>query len=362
MKKKKSVYEGRVRARSRDNLGDGQDSFLDVVSNLVGVLIILIMVAGVRVRNATSASESSPRSSAIETSSSDSSAARARVEYVRAVAALETLSERARRTQDETRQFNERAALVEQQADGAEAEYRAIFNKSAELEAMLEREAQRQGASEQETYALKSTLIEREHRRDDLTRERAALVAARPSAIKMENIPTPISQRVADGREGFFRLKNGRISHIPLNAFQERVQLNFKNYKGELKPGRIENKIGPVDDYNFQYYVDLSAVRDGAGMNYYFEFKYGECQPTREPLGEEVDVALTDPNSVFRNRLLKYSRDDTTITFFLYPDSYRYLNDVKRFVLSLGYMIAIRPLPADAPVAVSPQGTSSATY
>ncbi len=361
MTKKKRDYDDRARARSRDNLGEGQDSFLDVVSNLVGVLIILIMIAGVRVRNATSALElASTDAQVAESSESGESAARA--EYVRAVATLEALSERARTTQEETRQFNERAALLQQQADGAEAEYRAIFNTSAELEALLEREAQRRGASEKAAFDLNAAIIESEKKREDLLREKEALVAARPSAIKMENIPTPISQRVADGHEGFFRLKNGRISHIPLNAFQERVMLNFKSYKGELKPGRIENRIGPIDEYYFQYYVDLNSVRNGNGISYSFEFKYGECQPTREPLGEEVDVALSDPNSTFRNRLLKYPREDTTITFFLYPDSYRYLNDVKRFVFSLGYMMAIRPLPADAPVAVSPQGTASSTY
>ena len=52
--KRKRLSPFRRRARESENLDGGQDSFLDVVSNLVGVLIILIMVAGVRVRTASS--------------------------------------------------------------------------------------------------------------------------------------------------------------------------------------------------------------------------------------------------------------------------------------------------------------------
>jgi hypothetical protein len=40
------------RRRTRPDLTPGEDSFLDVVANLVGILIILVMVLGVRAREA----------------------------------------------------------------------------------------------------------------------------------------------------------------------------------------------------------------------------------------------------------------------------------------------------------------------
>ena len=38
------------RIRAEDDRSAGQDSFLDVVTNIVGILIILVMVIGARVR------------------------------------------------------------------------------------------------------------------------------------------------------------------------------------------------------------------------------------------------------------------------------------------------------------------------
>ena len=112
-----------------------------------------------------------------------------------------------------------------------------------------------------------------------------------------------------------------------------------------MTPRDMEEKIGPVDNYVFQYNLRLSTQRTGDGISYYFEFQYGECIPANDMIGEPVDEALANRNSVFRNRLLKYLRDDTTITIFVYPDSYGYLNDVKKFLFSLGYMTAFRPPP-----------------
>ena len=369
MKKRRIEYSRR--ARSPERLEDGQDSFLDVVSNLVGVLIILIMVAGARVRNAASElAEAADASEVAAVADDDSPGAttktleerRAEKEYVAAVDELEKLAEQVQARQRVMSETNERASALEAQADAAEAEYRRLVQLAAELDAAFEGASRQKSDAKKEAFDLKSAIFEKEKRRDDLQREKEALVAARPQATVLENIPTPISQRVADGHEGFFCLKNGRISHVPLNEFQERVLLKFKNYRGDFTPGEMEEKIGPIDNYVFKYYVELGTRRDGDGTRYYFEFKYGECAPTNDLIGEPVDDALASRSSVFCNRLLKYVRDDTTITIFVYPDSYGYLNDVKKFLFSLGYMTAFRPLPDGVPISMSPNGSATSTY
>lgn len=369
---KKRRFEYSRRARNADRLEDGQDSFLDVVSNLVGVLIILVMVAGARVRNA--ASEVAKVADATETAIVDESSAapeiqtktieerRAEKEYVVAVDELTKLSEEVSARQRVMSETSERARMLEAQADAAEEEYRRLVQLAAELDAAFEGASRQKSDAKKEAFDLKSAIYEREQKYDNLSREKEALVAARPKATVLENIPTPISQRVTDGHEGFFCLKNGRVSHVPLNEFQERVLLKFKNYRGDFTLGETEEKIGPIDNYVFRYYVELGKRRDGDGTSYYFEFKYGECTPTNDLIGEPIDEALANRDSVFRNRLLKYVRDDTTITIFVYPDSYGYLNDVKKYLFSLGYMTAFRPLPDGVPISMSPNGSASSTY
>ena len=362
MKKRRLEYNRRARNASR--LEDGQDSFLDVVSNLVGVLIILIMVAGARVQRTASAprlsAESQASELAVDTKTIEER--RAEKEYVAAVEELEKLSEEVRSRQQTTVETNERAETLKRQADLAELEYRRLVQLSAELDAALEGASRQKTAAEKEAFDLQSAIFEKEKRFADLQREKEALVAARPKAIVLENVPTPISQRVADGHEGFFCLKHGRLSHVPINEFQERVMLKFKGYRGDMTPREMQEKIGPVDNYVFNYDVELGTRRDGDGTSYYFEFKYGECVPTSDLIGEPVDDALASRESVFCQRLLKYVREDTTITIFVYPDSYGYLNDVKRFLFSLGYMTALRPLPDGVPISLSPNGTASSTY
>ena len=352
MKKRRRQFYRR-RPRSVEEIGgDGQDSFLDVVSNLVGVLIILVMIAGTRARNADAALENAAASTPENAE---------RAAYVAAAKTLAEARQNVVRLQNETEDLNARTLDVERQAVAAENEYRNAFQALAEIDAEIELASRRRGDADKIAFDLKSEIFEKEKQRDDLRREKNALAAARPQATVLENLPTPISRQV-DGREGFFRLKNGRLSHVPLNEFQERVRLYFKNFRGDFEKKTLEDKFGPSEGYSFHFFVDIEKRRLGDEIVYSALFRYGECVPSGDELGEPVDEALANPDSVFREKLLKYVRDDTTITIFVYPDSFEYLRDVKKFIFSSGYQLALRPLPENAPIAVSPDGSDSATY
>ncbi len=356
-KRRRFLYKRRERAQEK--IDDGQDSFLDVVSNLVGILIILVMIAGARVRNAASA-PTEPEARAETAREAQERASRQA--YVEAVDALDKTREELERTRTETEDFNERALLLESQTRAAEQEYRDLLQLSAEIDGALKAEAHNREESERVAFELKSQIFEKEKKRDDLLKQKQALEATRPQATQLENLPTPISKRVEEGREGFFRLKNGRIAHVPLNEFTERVRLYFKNFRGDVAQNEFEEKIGPVENFYFHYFATLDKVRGNEGLSYLLQFQFGECVPTRDDLGEPVDEALANKSSAFRERLARYSPDDTTITLFVYPDSFQYLRDLKKFLYSRNYQTALRPLPQDAPIAVSPQGTASASY
>ena len=355
MKKRRRPFYRRRPRTVEEVGGDGQDSFLDVVSNLVGVLIILVMVAGTRARNvaADAAHDKAAVSSASQNDANDA--------YVAAVKTLDEARQNVVQLQNETEDLNARTLDVERQADAAENEYRVIFQTFAEIDAEIELASRQRSDADKIAFDLKSEIFEKEKRRDDLRQEKDALAAARPQATVLENLPTPISRQV-DGREGFFRLKNGRLSHVPLNEFQERARLYFKNFRGDFEKKELEDTFGPSEGYTFHFFVDLEKRRSGDETVYSANFRYGECVPQSDELGEPVDEALSNPNSVFREKLLKYVRDDTTITVFVYQDSFEYLRDVKKFIFSAGYQLALRPLPDAAPIAVSPEGTDSTTY
>ncbi|MBP3530749.1 MAG: hypothetical protein J6K25_06160 [Thermoguttaceae bacterium] len=359
MKKRRRQFYRRRPRTVEEVGGDGQDSFLDVVSNLVGVLIILVMIAGTRARNvaADAALENAAETSSVASTEENA----APTAYVAVAQTLAEARQNVVRLQNETEDLNARTLDVERQADAAESEYRAVLQALAEIDAELELASRRRSDADKIAFDLKSEIFEKEKRRDDLRQEKDALAAARPQATVLENLPTPIARQV-DGREGFFRLKNGRLSHVPLNEFKERVRLYFKNFRGDFEKKEIEDTFGPSEGYSFHFFVDLEKQRSGDEIVYSANFRYGECVPQDDELGEPVDEALANPNSVFREKLLKYVRDDTTITLFVYQDSFEYLRDVKKFLFSAGYQLALRPLPNDAPIATSPEGSKSATY
>ncbi|MBQ1336701.1 MAG: hypothetical protein IIY32_00140 [Thermoguttaceae bacterium] len=360
-KRRRPPYQRR--ARAQEKIEDGQDSFLDVVSNLVGILIILVMIAGARVHNAASESLARADENAQTAERAEDAQTRAeRQKYVDAVDALTKARRKLEETRQEAEEFNERYVAVELQADVAEYEYRTLLAASAQIEAKLKAEAQRREDSEQIAYELKSEIFEKEKKRDDLLKEKDALKAARPRATTLENIPTPISQRVEEGRECFFQLKNGRLAYVPINECSERLRLHLKNFRGDLAQKTFDEKIGPVDNFDFHYILDVATSRDHEGTSYYVELRYGEFTPLNDRIGEPVDAALDGKNSEFSRKLLRHDPRETTVTVFVYPDSFQYLHDIKKRLFSLKYQMALRPLPDGVPIAISPHGTSSASY
>ncbi len=356
MKKRRKLQYWR-RPRAQEKMDDGQDSFLDVVSNLVGILIILVMIAGARVRDVASANPEPAQEQA-----ADEKEAVERQKYVEAVEQLEKSRSKLEQARAEAEELNERYVMVEQSADATEQSYREILQTCASIEAELQLEAQNRGDAEKIAYDLKSELYEKEKKRDDLMKEKASLEAAKPKATVLENLPTPISQRVENGREGFFQLKNGRLAHVPLNEFQERIRLSFKNFRGVLETKTVDQTLGPVENFKFHYLIDYYSNRDSDGINYYAEVRYGECVPLNDEIGEPVDVALAGKDSNFFQSLLKYDRRETTITIFVYPDSFQYLRDIKKALFGLDYSLALRPLPDGAPISIAKDGTASSTY
>ena len=60
------------------------------------------------------------------------------------------------------------------------------------------------------------------------------------------------------------------------------------------------------------------------------------------------------------NRILsRLPSDQTTITVWVYPESYRQFRQLKNDLLRRGYLTAGRPMPAGHPIGASPSGSQS---
>ncbi|MBR5627128.1 MAG: hypothetical protein IKW74_05850 [Thermoguttaceae bacterium] len=360
--KKRRFYQHR-RPATGNIAENGQDSFLDVLSNIVGILVILVMVAGSRVRGIPLEADQNIREEQQVVSELEPEGYPShdeREQYLRTAADYERIKQEIATLQQKVNEKNRQMALVSQQADGAEQEYNNLIQGMNCLEAAVEIESRKTGESEKKLFDLQSELLRGQEEMKKLEERREALMAAQSKATVLENIPTPLSKPVDENHEAFFCLRGGRISHIPVNVFMERLRGFFKNYQ-PYKSTVIDERIGPVDGYNFHFNVNVNETRNTQGVHISFVFNMGECIPLREDWGETTEVALRT-DSEFQRKLALYLKDISVITLFVYPDSFNDLREIKKYLLEQGYTIALRPMPAGMNVTFSPNGTSTTSY
>jgi hypothetical protein len=366
----------------------GQDSFLDVVANLVGIIIILIIVVGVAAKKAVvshgaaaalaaskatldssrdpaddtandpealaeddSASGSPNASDSAATPTTPITAADIR-EAKRSMAAVEaSIFETAGKLQRDQLEVNYRrlerdrvqalvtlaARTVEQQREKLEDERRSEFDESRALE-----EARRELA--------------------DLQRDQLALERARPTKGILEHLPTPMAKTVF-GKEVHLRLAGGRLAFIPWDELVERLKADVprKIHRLQETPSFTET-LGPVDGFSIRYTMKRTEQRLGPGstgpVQQRAELDRFLMLPIADDVGESVDQALR-ANSDFLARFERLDPARTTVTVWVYPDSFGYFRTFKKLLFDKGFLTAARPLPDGHPVGGSPDGTRS---
>ena len=75
-------------------------------------------------------------------------------------------------------------------------------------------------------------------------------------------------------------------------------------------------------------------------------------------LGQPIAQALA-PGSEFRSRIATFKPQSTTVTIWVYPDSFDDFRALKAELYKLGFLTAARPMPMGEPIAGSPSGSRS---
>jgi len=331
----------------------GQDSFLDVVANLVGIMIILIMVVGIGTKKAFVAEA---KTSAEEAGSADSNASvtdddvRAAVAEALAVEAdMQTIAARIQRQSIEV-------AYRRSERD-------RLLTLLAAAEKGFEDRRQDLDANQNVQLDLQRKLAKAQQELDEI--ERARLVAERlgPPPGVIEHLPTPMAKTVF-GREYHFRLGNGRLAYIPWDEFVERLKVDAPQKMHRLKDqSQFTETLGPLDGFVMKYTIkkfERSMQSGGAvATQQRAELDRFVIEPLDEPAGELLERAMR-PNSDFRDRIDRLEPAKSTITVWVYPDSYHQFRDLKKMLFDRGFLAAARPLPEGHPIGASPDGTKSA--
>lgn len=329
----------------------GQDSFLDVIANLVGVMIILIMVAGMQAKSVyveiIGEQKIAPPPAAPSPLAAQLAASEA------AAAAVE-------------RGFNDLTAKMKREQQ--EIEFRRLERDRlstliAAAENTLNAKSDELTAAQKAEYQAFAQLNEANRQLRDLklAKDATANTPATPGII--EHLPTPMAKTVF-GKEIHLRLQAGKIAYVPMSEFVDRLKTDAQRNAWKLKDSdRITEVIGPIDGFRMKYTlhrVEKAVQHQGmAGRASFVELEKFILIPVTDDMGEPLDLALS-PGSGTLGLLREFPPDRTTITVWVYPDSFQDFRKLKAEMFKLGYATAGRPLPEGHPIGGSPDGSQSA--
>lgn len=311
----------------------GTDSFLDVVANMVGIVIILVMVVAMRVRHPKDDQVQVPE---VDLEKPAAVAARLEADVLRLAGETEQL------TAAMAMRFAERSRL----AMLASAKEQAL----ADAQAMLSSQAQADLESNRLQARLEANVEQLERQLDQVD----AASMKKPTTI--ESYPTPISKTV-HGEEIHVQLRAGRITHIPVERLVSEVKADFQTKAGKLASNdSYVGTVGPRGGFAMRYMIERVG---STGQGTLVGVTQWQLIPSAPRMGETLEEALAS-QSEFRLGLAGHSARDTTITLWVYPDSFEAYRTLKKELYRAGYATAGRPLPDGVLIGASPMGTKSA--
>ncbi|MDA1053381.1 MAG: hypothetical protein O3C40_23280 [Planctomycetota bacterium] len=326
----------------------GQDSFLDIVANLVGILIILVMVIGVRAKDAML--EAAP------ISAKEEATAQAEIEVAAAMKVARAVEQDIQQLKSKVNQEAFEIAYRRKERDKIQLLLASAEQVMAEKRDELDAEQQRDFDAQRDLVAARAEL-------SGLESSVEAAEGSIPQTSIIEHLPTPMAKTVF-GKEIHFQLAGGKITYVPWDELVDKLQEEARQKMWRLKEAsQITETIGPVGGFLMRYQLKRTqqtvTTRAGTAIQQRVELDNFVLLPVDQTLGEPVAEGLLE-GSKLHSVLAANRPDKTTITIWTYPDSFNEFRDLKQKLFSRGYLTASRPMPEGVPIGGSPRGTRSA--
>jgi hypothetical protein len=293
----------------------GQDSFLDVTTNIVGILIILVIVVAMRAQN--------PIPSAAAMSSTRDE--------------IESLNKQAANIEYDVRRMGEVIASLDNEAEAKSEAREQLATMIAAAEKELNDRRAQLDSSKQEDFDLQQQVEANRQMIASASTELQDLKSRQAPVVQVNHYATPISRRMPN--QVHFQVSGQRIAYIPLNDLADDV-FHDVQHSGFGGPGSHEKTgiVGPRNGFELRYDVELFYKRDSGGqLNYEFQ-----VSPTEFQLGETLQEAMR-PQSDFMREVNRHSPKDTVVVLCVYPDSYALYQQLKEEVHKMGYGISLFP-------------------
>ncbi|MGI9428626.1 MAG: hypothetical protein ACR2NM_08210 [Bythopirellula sp.] len=338
------------------------DSFLDVVANVVGVLIILVMLVGAQASRSVklAESESLPPDSTDElvVAAPTLELAAMRTELDQAKDAVRISHRAIRDLGGKITRLNHEVVAYDQQRVEL-ATHRAL------LEEDLQRRKEDLAEDKQREFDVQRQLGERKLDLDELNQEQLSLIAAPGEVTEVECVPTPIA-RLVEGKSIHLRLSKGLVSVVPFEALMDEVQYDIEGTKRRLlQRGRTVETYGPLDGYRLKLTVaqirsPSSVVGPLVGQSPRIQIGWeAEIIPVSTEIGQNVEQSLL-PGGALHKYLMSQRQKKPAVIVWLYTDSFDQFRPLKRALWEMGFSLATRPMKPGTNIKASPRGTRAA--
>ena len=338
--------------KKRAVLEMGHDSFLDIVANLVGILIILVVVLGTQstavieeIKDKVQEDQSGETELASEAQLSELA------KYSMRAAAAQADSNR---LEDTVREYDSKIRIRKQQRaivlDLLAQVEAAWEEKKKEFDQQATQAAERMTAfkSAQEELVLLAGIRQRLEDQPD-------------PVVAVAHLPTPMAKTVF-GDEIHFRLKGDRLSIVPIERLLAEIRRDFERMVSGTRNGQTEAAVGPLNGYVARYRMDRNREMISRGGQLQMATRIQLIGMTVEPLntphGQPIEQVLAH-SSVLDVELAGRDPNTTTITVWVYPDSFASFRTLKEHLYARGFATAARPLPMGQEITGGPQGSRS---
>lgn len=341
--------------RRRTTMDMGHDAFLDIVANLVGILIILVVVLGTQTQRVTDLLTDSPEDLVenIDPTPAGEYASQEQLDRLGEIAIQAATAQRdSMRLEANLKQYDRQIEQLRrargQLLDLVTLAEEAWKEKQAELDQSKVLIAKRQ----REIRESESQIAELAGTKERLANQEAPLVA-------VEHLPTPMAKTVF-GDEIDFRLKAGRLSVIPVEPLLKQVRQDAQRMM--TREGAATSSVGPLRDYIANFVIERQigrANRNGqivttmAGRIGAIAF-----EPINESVGQPIQQVLGS-SSFLDIELAGRDPASTTITVWVFEDSFAELRRLKEHLYARGFATAARPLMDGQAIIFSSRGTKS---
>jgi len=333
----------------------GQDSFLDIVANLVGILIILVVVVGAQA----SASWVKPKPNAEvadEIEVLESELSKSSDVFLKLQADNEQLEERIIRENQFAAALTDQRHQMLMQLSIVKGEIKKQRDELVQA-SYSEDDAKRENLRKQNDFAARKLELERQL--ESVVRESNAVTANEPKSEVIKHFPNPIAKTVFS-EEVHFRLADGKLAYVPMDELIQRMKAEWKMKAEKLKQAnRTLETVGPIGNFRMQYELVAKNVQQSTTVGPVgarsVQFKQFHLLPINASFGESVDDAMK-PGSQFQKVLGRYEPRKTTVSIWVYPGSFDEHQRVKTWLHENKFQMASWPLDFGKRISGGPNG------